>query len=302
MTDLSIIIVTYNPGPILFDCLSSLPDGAGTLDYEVLVVDNNSTDGVPHAAAEQHPKMRFIFNRDNRGFAGANNQGLELVQGRYLLLLNPDVIVEPVSLQALVEFLEATPSAGIAGPRTLDGSGQVTLTAHTDYKPPVILWQYLGLDRLLPNRVYGRYRRACETAAEPFPVAWVQGCCLLLRRAVYEQIGGLDEEFFLFAEEPDFCDRAQRAGWSTWFIPAARVHHLESTSVKRYHEARIRSYHLSPLHYFRKRGQVGAMGVLKIGFTLELGLKAIVRLSQRDGERVRVYGRVVRAVWVFESV
>jgi len=304
MTTLSIIIVTYNPGAILLDCLRSLPAGVNDLTYEVIVVDNASTDGLVQQAQAAFPQHRYILNTDNRGFAGGNNQGLAQATGDYLLLLNPDVIVESGSLKALVAFLEDHPRAGIVGPLTLDAAGQIALTARPQFTVAVILWQYLGLDRAFPKRMFGQYRLASQLGAAPFPVAWVQGSCLLAQRSVYQQIGELDEGFFLFYEEPDWCERAAAAGWETWFLPGAVIHHHESTSVSRYPERRIRAYHLSPLHYFAKRGQVDAIRWLKLGFTVELGVKLLIRhLQQLMGQQTvepALYSRIMAEVWRYD--
>jgi GT2 family glycosyltransferase len=301
---LSIIIVTYNPGGIIADCLRSLQEGARGLSYEVIVVDNASQDGTPERIAQEYPQAQMIANKDNRGFAAANNQGLALAVGHYVLLLNPDVMVHPGALSAMVAFLEENSAAGIVGPRTFDGEGNVALTARPPYSVVTVLWQYLGLSRLLPNHVYGQYRKACRDADSPFEPAWLQGSCLMLRREVYEQVGGLDEQFFLFAEETDFCDRAAGLGWRVAFIPHAHVTHYESSSVSRYIPIKVRSHHISPLHYFRKRGREGAVWLLKFGYTIELLGKVIIRLAQlvwrRNEElalRVRVYWAVLGESW-----
>lgn len=300
--DLSIIIVTYNPGNILYDCLHSLANGVSDLHTEVIVVDNASQDGVVQRAAEQFPHVKFIYNADNKGFAGGNNQGLALASGRHLLLLNPDVIVKPGSLKNLADFLEANPSVGIVGPRTFDGTGKPSLTAHIPYTALSIIWKYAGLNTIFPYYFYGRFRDAVEHGMKPVIVAWVQGCCLMVRRNVFEKIGGLDEKFFLFAEEPDFCERALQAGWKACFVPTSQIIHFESTAVSRYPERKIRAYHISPLHYFRKRGQWGQVWLLKVGFSAELTLKTGIRVVQMLlGRPVRplilIYGKILKEVW-----
>jgi GT2 family glycosyltransferase len=299
---LSIIIVTYNPGVLLLDCLASLSAGVGELSFETFVIDNASDDGIVQSAAAQFPGVQYRLNTDNRGFAAANNQGLAAARGEYLLLLNPDVVVKAGSLAALVRALEHNPAAGIVGPRTYGSMGKVALTARGPFNAASILWQYIGLDRLFPNQVFGRYRRAGEQDMEPFAVEWVQGSCLLIRRAVYEQIGGLDEQFFLFAEETDYCERAAQAGWKTYFVPGAEVVHHESSVASRYPERKIRYHHLSPLYYFRKRGHSDQIRWLKLGFTLELllkmGIRAVQSIFERaERERIPIYWRVLREIW-----
>lgn len=301
---LSITIVTYNPGAILLDCLRSLTGGAAGLRYDVILVDNNSQDGMVDAAIQQYPDIEIILNKDNRGFAAANNQGLARARGGYLLLLNPDVIVGRAALAQMVTYLEQHTEVGIVGARTFDAAGDVALSAYGRYTPLSILWQYWGGDRLFPHQVFGVYRRACREATEPFAVNWVQGHCLMMRRTVYEKIGGLDEGLFLFAEEPDFCERAAKAGWKTVYLPEATVTHQESSAVARYPLVKMRHYHISPLHYFRKRGQRAAVWALKLGFALELGFKWLLRAAQnriRPSETTRArlvaYPVVIREMW-----
>ncbi len=300
MVSVSCIIVTYNSGNILLDCLESISVGAGELSYEVIVIDNASSDNVIHQAKVRFPDIQLVQNTENRGFAGGNNQGLVIAKGQYLLLLNPDVILQPNSLVELVNYLKQNQLVGIVGPKTFDATGNISLTANATYSPLTVLWQYVGLDRLFPHIVYGKYRHLITTAEIPFEVNWVQGCCLLMRRQVYETIGGLDEGFFLFAEEPDYCERATLAGWKTIFVPSAEIKHFESTVVSRFPERRIRNYHISPLHYFRKRKQNIQVWMLKFGFTLELLIKMMVQLLKRtDLRRILIYWNVLCEIWQY---
>jgi GT2 family glycosyltransferase len=304
--DLSIIIVTYNPGAILLDCLRSLPAGLSKLSAEIIIVDNGSVDEVVPQAVRQFPHVRLIENQDNRGFAAANNQGMAAASGRCFLLLNPDVIVHQSAISTMAANLESNDAVGIAGPRTLDTQGRLSLTAYGAYTPFSILWQYFGLDRLFPYHVFGEYRRSSQTSDGPFEVAWVQGSCIMIRREVWEQIGGLDEGFFLFTEEPDFCARAKMAGWRTVHIPGAEIEHRESNTISSYPLVKMRHYHRSPLHYFRKRGQHLNVLILKIGFTLELIVKLLLRFFQfgwladpRARARLLAYPVVLGEVWMY---
>lgn len=303
--DLSIIIVTYNPGTILFDCLRSLPDGLGGLSAEVIIVDNNSQDGTPAHLAAEFPHIRLIANPDNRGFAAANNQGLRVAAGKTMLLCNPDVVVKPDALLKMFRFLETNQQVGIVGPRTYDAEGRIALSARAPYAPSNILWQFIGLDRLFPYRVYGKYRRACETATAPFDVGWLSGCCLMFPRTLYERIGGLDEQFFLFSEETDFCTRAGTAGLKVTYLPDAEITHFESRSTSQYPKVTILHYHLSALYFFRKRNRHAAVLMLKFGFTAELALKSLVRLVMGIRKRklaqamgfLRLYASTLMRSW-----
>ncbi len=301
---LSVIVVTYNSGPMVLDCLRSALEDDSAGDAEVIVVDNASDDGTPDLIARAFPHIRLIACEENRGFAAGVNRGLQVADGRYILLLNPDVAVHLGALGEMVGFLDENPPVGIVGPRTYDSDGEIALTARPPYSVATVLWQYLGLSRLFPYLLNGRYRAMCESYAEPFEVGWVQGSCLMFRREVYEQIGGFDEGFFLFAEEADFCDRARVAGWRVFYLPSAAVTHRESSTVSRYVPLKIRSHHISPLYYFRKRGRWGAVWALKMGFTAELVLKSAIRAVQLvsgsggdAGIRLRSYFATLIEVW-----
>lgn len=307
MFDLTIIIVTYNPGQMIVDCLHSLPEGARGLSYEMIVVDNASQDGTPQRIMGEFPQVRLIKNKDNRGFAAANNQGLAIAHGRHMLLLNPDVMAHPGAMTAMVTFLESNPTVGIVGPRIFGSEGRVAITARASPQPISILGQFLGIHHLFPDLVYGHYHRACLQAKESFDAGWISGACLMLRQEVYAQIGGLDDSLFLFGEEQDFCDRATQAGWRASYLPVASIVHNESSTISRYVPTKILHHHISQLYCFRKQGRESAVMVLKIGFTVELLVKIAIRLLQMiwhhvekaDDLRLRIctYRNVLHEVW-----
>lgn len=303
----SLLIVTYNPGAIFRECIARARTAAAGLDAEILVIDNGSTDETIDWLRADYPDIRIIANADNHGFAAANNQGIAASRGDLMLLLNPDALLEPDTLRLLAAHFAADPGCGVAAPRMLNAVGAVALNAYPAYTVDSVLFQYWGLGRLFPRAAHNRYQRACETAVAPFSVAWAQGSCLLIRHTVIEAIGGLDEGFFLFCEEPDFCERAARAGWTTAIVPAARFTHHESSAVSRYPLVKIRAYHLSPLHYFAKRGDRGAVRALKLGFTGEILLKWAIRLVQpgRGSEAAHAkraaYRQVLGEIWRYRG-
>jgi GT2 family glycosyltransferase len=303
---LSVIVATYNPDSILLDCLASISAGIGEIPVEIIIVDNGSQDGVIEQVSQSHSDIRIIRNGDNRGFAAANNQGLRVASGQYLALVNPDVIVEPDALKRLISLMEGCPEVSIVGPRTLNAQGEVAATAHGAYTPWHILQQFFGLSTILAHFRKGRSPHTAPDGSSPLEVTWIQASCMLFRRTVYEDIGGLDEQFFLFCEEPDFCERAARAGWRTFYFPQATIRHLESTTVSRYPLLKMRHYHLSPLHYFRKRAKQEAVNLLKVGFILELAIKWMVRLLQYRirpssslKDKIAAYPVVIKDVWQY---
>lgn len=298
MPDLSIVMVTYNPGEDVLDSLSNI-FASVDISLEVIVVDNHSQDGTPERIQQHFPQVQVIVNSVNNGFAVATNMGLKASAGRYLLLLNPDVMVKPDTLKIMVDYLESHSNVGIAGPRSLNGEGKVVPSANDDYTPTAAFLQFWGIP-------YHIYRRKCAQATAPFDAAWVQGACLMFRRTIYEQIGGLDEGLFLFCEESDFCERASQRGWRTVYLPQAQITHFVSSTVSRYPLVKMRHHHISPLYYFRKRNRHRAVRVLKLGYIAELSAKHLVcliknRISPRDSldAKIRAYPEVIKDIWTY---
>jgi len=301
---LSVITVAYNSVEMIGECIRSVLAESARIDLEMIVVDNASQDGTPDLIRRSFPDAKLVAQPENRGFAAGNNAGIAAASGEIFILLNPDTIVQPGALDNMARFLADHSQVGIAGPRVRDGQGHALLTAYPEYQPGMVLWQFVGLDRILPYQVYGRYRAACERSTQPFTAAWLNGSCLAIRREVVDQIGGLDEDFFLFSEETDFCERAARAGWEIYLVPQAEIIHYESSGVSRYTAIKVRHHHRSALHYFRKRGREGAVRVLKAGFALELVMKIVIRLleimfARRNQAylKIETYRAVLREVW-----
>lgn len=240
-----IVIVNYRTAGLAVDCLRSLAGEAGALSGgRVVVVDNASGDGsVDRIAAAIRQEgwsgwAQALAMARNGGFAYGNNAGIRQALDdadppEYLLLLNPDTVVRPGALAALAAFMDAHPRAGIAGSRLENPAGGVDSSAHRIHSPLGELDRgaRLGpLTRLLRNHVVSEPART-----EAHTCDWVSGASLMVRRAVLEAIGGLDEAFFLYYEEVDFCWRARRAGWEVWYVPESKVLHLEgaATGIKR---------------------------------------------------------------------
>lgn len=293
----SAVVVTYNAADVIADCLGDLL----TAVDEVIVVDNASSDGTPDLIRRDFPAAQLIEAGANLGYGAGNNLGVRHASGDVLLIVNPDVRLTRDALAALVTYLHEHPDVGIVGPRTVDESGLVSMTARPAYTPGRVLAVYLGLANRWPRLAYGDLPQRLRTAQAPLDVDWLQGACLALPRRVYEALGGFDESFFLFAEDVDLCQRAGQAGWRVVYLPSACVTHHGSSSVKRAHHISTRSYHISPLHYFRKRGQRGAVWLLKAGFVVELAIKATRRTWQGRHDpaahaEARIYRQTIRDV------
>jgi N-acetylglucosaminyl-diphospho-decaprenol L-rhamnosyltransferase len=219
--DLSVIVVNWNTRPLLDACLQSVEAARQDLALQLLVVDNGSTDGSPDFVREHYPAVELIANAGNRGYAAANNQAIERARGRYLFLLNSDAEVEATALGALLAYADDHARAGVLGPKLLNPDGSLQPSGGRFPTPASTLASLFGFDRLTGRPRYGT-RRDYDRPAE---VDEVSGAAMLIRRAVIDQVGGLDDGFAWGYEDVDFCLRAQRAGWQVHYVPAARVIH-----------------------------------------------------------------------------
>lgn len=245
---LSIAIVNWNTRELLRQCLQSVFDQTQRYSFEIIVVDNASTDGSAEMVAAEFPTVRLIKNEDNRGFAAANNQALRISEGEYFLLLNSDTVVLEGALDALVDFLEEHPGIGGVGARLLNGQGQVSISA---YRFPRVLHEFFGRCFLLDTYRLSAYPNQ-RTTEEPFPVDWPCGACFLVRRTAIEQAGPLDEDFWLYSEEVEWCYRIWKAGWPIYYLPQARVVHYDGSSAAKLGTAKTLLIYKNRYLLFRK--------------------------------------------------
>jgi GT2 family glycosyltransferase len=230
--DLSIIIISHNHARYLPACLGSLLYAAGRLAMEVFVVDNCSTDGTAEVARAHFPSVQVIVNPAPRGFAANNNAAIRLSWGRYILLLNPDTVVQEGALETLVAYMDAHPGVGICGPQLCFPDGLVQPSCRRFPTWRSTLARRTPLRRFLWNSSLNAYHLMADfDHAREQAVDWMLGACLMARRAAIEDVGLLDEGFFLYVEDIDWCYRMYRHGWSVVYVPSARVvhHHLAET-------------------------------------------------------------------------
>lgn len=224
--DLSIIVVNWNTRDMLADCLVSILRHAPLCRFEVIVVDNGSEDGSQAMVRRDFPEVRLLEMQDNLGFAAANNVGFGAAEGAALLMLNSDTLVRGGVLQASLNYLQARPQVGAVGCRVLNADGSHQVSAGCYPSQPFLLGQLLGWSRLMPRVA----RRAPDRSAAS--VETLSGCFILMRRAVLDRIGGLDEAFFFFGEETDWCKRARAAGFDLHYAPVGEITHLGGGSSK----------------------------------------------------------------------
>lgn len=227
--DLSILVISWNTLEMTRACLASVFEGLGGLSAEVILVDNASDDGSAAMVEAAFPQVRLIRNDRNRGFAAANNQAIAESSGRHVLLLNSDTLVRGDVLPASVAFLDAHPDAGAMGCKVLNTDGSVQENNVDFPSLPTIVAGIVGLRKL------GLHRPDPERETD---VDVVAGCYLMVRRAVIEQVGILDERFFFFGEETDWCRRMRDAGWRVVYAPVGEITHHGGGSVKRLNHRR----------------------------------------------------------------
>lgn len=250
MADLAIIIVSYNTRDDLAACLRSLREPAPEVSHDIVVIDNASGDGSADAA-RACPGVRVIEAGANLGFARATNIGIRASAGEFVLLLNSDTVVRPGAVDSLVADLRAHPEAAVAGPRIIDGQG----------RPEISFGPMMGPFNELLQKARGRLyaRGVCFVTArveqkvrtEHCP-DWVSGACLLVRRAVAEQVGLLDERFFIYAEDVDFCAAVRARGCAVRFTPAAEIVHHRGRSVATNQAAVNAAYRRSHVAFYEK--------------------------------------------------
>jgi len=228
--DLSIIIVSWNVQALLRQCLESIPQATLGLTYEVIVVDNASTDNSQNLARE-FPHVRWIQNEENVGFTRANNQGIALSQGRFICFLNPDTVLHPNALVTLVQYLQAHPDVGIVGPQLQYPDGTLQPSR---YRFPTLMTSLMESTPLAwawPSNPWNRlYHYSDRSPKHTHEVDWLNGACLVVRRDVIDTVGPFDEGFFMYSEELDLCRRAKDAGWQIVYMPDALVTHYEGRS------------------------------------------------------------------------
>ena len=251
--DLSIIIVNWNTRDDLGRCLESLQEARARLAMEVLVVDNGSRDGSPRMVRRRFPWARLIATGRNLGFARGNNVGFAAATGRFVLLLNPDTIVHDDALEQMVRYAQAHPRVGLLGPMLLNSDGSLQPSCRRFPTVAALVFRNTLLGQWLPrNRFAQSYLMEDWNHREPRGVDWLSGACLLARAELVQQLGGLDERYFMYVEDMDWGLRAHRAGWEVVYLPSARVTHAVGRSSDQRPAAMVKAHHQSMYLYVRK--------------------------------------------------
>jgi GT2 family glycosyltransferase len=226
---LSIAIVNWNTRELLSNCLESIFSYPPACPYNVIVVDNASSDGSSEMVRQLFPQVCLIDNQENAGFAKATNQAIRVSDSKYVLLLNPDTVVLPDALQELVEFMENNPEAGAVGSRVLNPDGSLQTSCYVAPTLSHEFFRLFHLSRFYPDSAYQMNNWNTST---PRLVDIIQGDCLMVRKSALDQVGLLDERFFIYSEDVDLCYRLQRASWGLFWVPSAQVIHYGGQSTR----------------------------------------------------------------------
>ena len=298
---LSVVIVSYNSEKQIGNCLESIYNDKSSSDYEIIVVDNASKDDTKDLIQRKYPEAVIIANAENRGFAAASNQGIKIAGGKYILLLNPDTLVKRGCLGACVNFINNNPEAGIVGCRILfpDGSVQPSMrdfpTLWNCFVESFFLYKIFRKTFL-----FGKYHGSCYDYTKIQEANVLLGAFLLIRRSVIDQIGMLDERFFLYAEETDFCYRAKAAGLKNVFFPGGEIVHSAGGSAEQTSISSFIYLHESLNKYADKHFKKVMVSMFKALLFAGVVLRVIlwsfitgITFKEFAGNKSRVYRKVL---------
>jgi GT2 family glycosyltransferase len=272
--NVSAIIVTYQSAQHIGTCLESLQATASEWLSECIIVDNASNDETVDLIRRNYPWVSIIANRENFGFGRAVNMGAMQAQGDSLFIVNPDTKLEPGAIESLALFLESRLQAGACGPKIVSPDGSFRRDSRRGFPTPLNALGYLtGFDHIFPgNRHVGGYHRRDISHDLEIVTDSLSGSCMMVRRSVFESIGGFDEDYFLFGEDIDLCWKIKHAGHEIWFVPSARVVHIKGASMHQAPAMAKREFYRSMRLFMDKRMKNEYSNVLfcmaKLGISL----------------------------------
>jgi len=292
LVQLSIIIVSYNSSPFLKKCLTSLYQNNPSIPFEVLVVDNSSSDDSVEMVKGGFPQVILIENKENIGFAPANNFALQRCQGELVLFLNPDTILLPGSIDTLMEVMQKERGAGILGCRLLNEDGTLQLSWGRMVNLTSEFWQrFISRRYEKGNRLIKQYlERKSRRSHNPY---WVTGACMLVRREALERVGHFDPNFFMFLEDVDLCHRVRKKGWEVLYTPSAEVVHLRGKSMETNQTEAMKAYRKSQLYFYHKHYGWARLIILKLyligKFILSIFASRLAYLITRQNQALGTY-------------
>lgn len=290
---ISIIIVSYNTRELLKNCINSIYMTYPKKDLEILVVDNGSSDGSPTMVREKFGNVIFIESKENLGFAKANNIGIKKAEGEYILLLNPDTIVTKDCLEKSICYMDKHKDIGILGCKVVMPDGGLDLACRRSFPTPeVSFYRMAGLSKLFPkNRRFGQYNLTYLDENETYEVDSVVGAFMMVRREAIEQVGMLDEDYFMYGEDIDWCYRIKQSGWKVVYYHEAVIFHYKGASGGKKNPAIIREFYRAMQLFYEKHYKSEysfvTTGVIYLGISSKLMLSlAINQFKGLGGKQI----------------
>ncbi len=297
--DLSVIIVNYNVSYFLEQCLHSVLRAAEGISCEVYVVDNNSVDGSVEMVREKFPELKLIANKENLGFSSANNQAIRLSSGRYVLLLNPDTLVEEDTFSKSLAFMDAHPDAGGLGVKMIDGKGRFLPESKRGLPTPAVaFYKIFGLSALFPkSKIFGRYHLGYLSKDETHEIPILSGAFMLMRKSVLDEIGLLDETFFMYGEDIDLSYRIVLGGYKNYYFPKTRIIHYKGESTKKSSVNYVFVFYRAMLIFAKKHFSARLAQSFSFLINLAIYLRASIAIASRFIKKAIV--PVLDAVFIF---
>jgi GT2 family glycosyltransferase len=296
---LSVIIVNYNVKHFLEQCLHSVYKAAKGIDTEIFVVDNNSVDGSAQLIREKFPDLYFIENKENVGFSRANNQAIRQAKGEYILLLNPDTVVEEDTFSKVIGFMDKHPEAGGLGVKMIDGKGTFLPESKRGLPTPwVAFYKMFGLSKLFPNSPkFGKYHLSYLNENEIHDVEILAGAFMLLRKETLDEVGLLDEDFFMYGEDIDLSYRIILGGYKNYYFPETTIIHYKGESTKKGSLNYVKVFYNAMIIFARKHFSGGKAGVFAFIIHMAIYFRAFISILKRVFEKI--YLPILDAILIF---
>ena len=252
--DVSIVIVNYNTCELTLNALRSIYQSETAAQFEVILVDNYSRDESVALIRRQFPQVQLICNQGNVGFSRANNQAMRIARGRYVLLLNSDTIVQTDTLDTMISFMDEHPTVGVSGCKLVLPNGSLDKACRRGFPTPSASFYYaFGISKLFPNiPKFNQYQLGYLDPDLAYPVDCLVGAFMFVRRTTIDQVGLLDEDFFMYGEDIDWCYRIKQAGWVNYYYPLTQIIHYKGASSQRKPFKIIYEFHRAMLLFHRK--------------------------------------------------
>lgn len=288
--DISIIIVNYNTSALTLQALESIFTSETNYRYEVILIDNASLDDSVESVRRQFAQVHIMQNGTNVGFATANNQGIRISSGRYILLLNSDTQLERDTIQLMVAFMGEHPTVGASGCRVLLPDGRLDAACKRGFPTPMTSLFYVsGMARLFPSSaVINRYHMGHLSSDDVNPVDAIVGAFMLVRRNAIDEVGLLDEGYFMYGEDIDWCFRIKQAGWQIFYYPSAHIIHHKGGSSPRKQARLVREFYRAMLLFYKKHYQQRYHPFVSMLVHMGIGVAMNIALLQNTVKRQRI--------------